>query len=77
MPFDRRELVGFVADAAVVRNGEPLVVAHSREPFFVSGIGREQVRVPNDGQSGGVQSVAELLAEISIGEKRRAQAARS
>jgi len=77
VPFDGCQLVGLVADAAVVRYGKPLLVAHARQPLFVGRIGREQVRVPDDGQAGGVQMVGELLAEISISEERQAHAARS
>jgi len=73
----RLELVGFVPDALVVGDCDPAVPTGCLQPFFVWS-GRTKVGVvPLYAESGGLENAGELLAEVAVGEKDKAQAARS
>jgi hypothetical protein len=43
MTNDRIELVGFVADASVVRNGDPATTTHLGQPLVVRAVGPEVI----------------------------------
>jgi hypothetical protein len=77
VPHKRLPLVRFVADPSVVSHRDPAFGADTFEPLFVGPVRRKEIGVPDDRKAGVAQDVGELLAEISVGEKRQTHAARS
>jgi hypothetical protein len=77
VPHDRGKLVGLVADAGVVTNGNPVTSANFFQPNFVGAVLREVVGVALDRQAGGAQNLGKAFAKVSIREEDRLHAARS
>jgi hypothetical protein len=74
--LDRGQLVGHVADAAVVGDGHAAGRAAVLQPLLVAAVGREQVAVALDLQAGVGQDARKLLSEVAVGEPDPAHAAR-
>ena len=72
-----RQFVGFVPDAAVVRDRHPLPLGCQLEPFLISGGRCKVVRMPLDEDAGLAKDPRELQTKIAIGEEDNLQAARS
>ena len=77
MPDDRSELVRFVANAGVMRDGDPTLAADGLEPLLVGGVGLEVIAVPFDAHTRLAQNLGEPFAEVAVSEEDTAQAARS
>lgn len=71
------EFVGFVANAGVVCNHNPAALTDGLQPGFVRTVVCKVVAVPLDHYTCGGEDVREALSEVAVGEKYRAQAARS
>jgi len=71
------QLVGFVPDPAVMRNGHPTPLAHSLQPLLVRAVGREMLRMPLNGQIRFTQDLGKLPPKIPVGEEDAAHPARS
>jgi len=72
-----RALVGLVADAGVVGEGNPPARSHDLQPVFIGTIGREVIPVPLDREACGLQDLREKDAEVAVSEEDIGQAARS
>lgn len=77
MTFDGGELVGFVADPAIVSQRHPAASADFREPHLIGTIGREVIPMPLDAQARSPQNLRKPDAEVSVGEEDNRQATRS
>lgn len=77
MPSHRCQFIWFVADSTVVRNRNPSTPANCFEPFLVRRIRSEVVDVALDHDATCSEDLGEASAEVAIGEKDLAQAARS
>lgn len=73
----RLKLVGFVANSAVVTDGDPALLADCFQPFIVGTIRLEVIRMPLDLEASSGKDFGELLAEVAIREENATQAARS
>jgi len=71
------ELVRLVSDPTIVGDRDPAVLPDVLEPRLIGAVGWEEIVVPLDGQSGVDEDLWKALAEIAVGEKDKAQAARS
>jgi hypothetical protein len=74
---DGRELVRLVADARVMRQGDPTAARDIPQPFVVRAIGREVIGVPLYAKSGVSKDGWKLQTEIAIREEDNTQATRS
>ena len=71
---DRSELVGAVADVAVVGDGDPFALTDLAQPIRVRAVLRKMICVPFDVQTGVTKNGWKLLAQIAVGEKDRRHA---
>lgn len=71
------EFVGLVANAGVMCNHNPAALTDGLQPGFVRTVVCKMVAVPLDHHTCGGKDVRKALPEIAVGEKDRAQAARS
>lgn len=74
---DRREFIGFVADAAVVGDGYPTALADFFQPGRIRAIVREVIRMAFDMQTRSGQDFRKAFSEVAVGEENAAHAARS
>jgi hypothetical protein len=74
---DGRELVRLVADAPVMRNGNPAAARDTSQPLVVRTVRREVVGVSFYVKAGVAKDGWELQAEIAVSEEDNTQAARS
>ena len=74
---DRIAFVRLVADAAIMRERDPAVLADFGQPDLVRRDRSEVVRVPLDGQPACFENLTESFAEVAVREVRAAHAARS
>ncbi len=77
VPVDGGAFVRFVADALVVREGDPSALSDGLEPGLIRGIRGEVVGVAFDDESGGPQDLRKATPEIAVGEENTTQATRS
>ena len=77
VPLDRGPLVRFVSDSGVVGQGDPAPFSNRVQPLFVRAVWIEVVSMSLDRETGVLQDLAELQAEISVREVDDTQAARS
>ncbi|MDE0410276.1 MAG: hypothetical protein OXN81_20725 [Alphaproteobacteria bacterium] len=75
--YDRLLLVRPVVDAPVSGYGKPTVPADLRQPFFVSSVMPEEVRMSSHLKTGSLQDIRENTAKVPVGKKYHTQAALS
>ena len=71
------EFVGLVANASVVRDNHPAALTYRLQPDFVGTVVGKMIAVSLDRRTGGGKNLRKALPEVAVGEKDRAQAARS
>ena len=71
---DGRKLVRLIADAPIVRDGDPAVARDIAQPFVVRAIRREVIGVSLYAKSGVTEDGGELQAKVTIGEEDNTQA---
>jgi len=77
MTSDGGELVGLVADPAIVRHRHPATAADVGKPNVIRTVGREVVPMALNTQSCFPQNLRKADAEVPVGEEDNAQAALS
>lgn len=77
MSNDRRQFIGFIADAAIVSDGCPPASADLFEPVGIGTVVREMVCVAFDVKTGSGENFRKFFSEIAIGEKDVGHAIRS
>lgn len=75
--LDRRQLIGCVANPAVVRDCDPPLLSAMFQPLLIRAFGKKKVVMRLNLQTGLTKSFRKSLPEIAISEINPAQAARS
>lgn len=75
MAHDCGELVWFETNAAIVRERYPPALANHFQPGFIFRVMLKMITMPFDRQPSLLENFRELLSEITVSEKDKAQAA--
>lgn len=71
------EFIGFVADPAIMGDGDPAALANIFQPLFIRAIGCKVIGVPFNLETGSREYFWKAFSEITIREENVAHAARS